>query len=502
MPNARRLNISAFAVLILLVGLSFAQSQDPKKLCDATLSMSDWRIVMLMGLGLSSAFVALLYIYGSVLDGSFKQKAKNEFYQLIVTATIAVMFGSIVTFMCGSTLSDLLGLGNKGTYEVANSYLSDLLSYTKSSFTKVATFSVIVEGGTGLDTMKAGKSGRLLQGLIASTDYFKESISALFTTVLSAYMMTLMQMQLLDFIQVISLTVFLPAGIVLRSIFFTRKFGGALIGAAIAFYISVPFLLMVNKVMVDPFFAAENSTFSCMADSECYSHNCNLTAGKCVSMSQLGGSCANDFQCATGYCGSNGKCSECGVLDETGNPNCCQGLSWGGTKCSLAKLTGNKCQADKECVSWFCDKSGSPSVCSALKVEGSCNNDKECFSRHCAGIAPNKGCVDTIRTEEDQLQMQFTAASMAQAGADPESSQAFLLGGQPAYTAESGVDTRITQNPSDKSFINRMFDAFVGSIIAGIFLPAINIIFISRAVRDMSEFLGNELDIASIWKVI
>jgi len=320
--------------------------------------------------------------------------------------------------------------------------------------------------------------------------------------VLSAYMMTLMQIQLVDFIQVISLTVFLPAGIVLRSIFFTRKFGGALIGAAIAFYISVPFLLMVNKVMMDPFFAADKSTFSCMADRECYSHNCNATTGKCMSMSQSGESCANNYQCATGYCGSDGKCVECGELNEGGNSNCCQGFSWDGTKCSLAKITGERCQNDKECVSWFCDKLKSPALCVAAKIEGKCTDDKECFSRYCAGVTPNTECVDSIRTEEDQLQIQFTAANMGQAGTDPESSQAFLLGGQPTYTTESGVDTRITQNPSDKSFINRMFDAFVGSIIAGIFLPAINIIFISRAVRDMSEFLGNELDIASIWKVI
>jgi len=502
MANTKLQITFASATLLLLIGLSFAEAQDPKKLCDATLSMSDWRVVMLMGLGLSSVFVAALYMYGSVLDSSFKQKAKNEFYQLIVTATIAVMFVAIVTFMCGPTLSDLLGLGNASTYGVAHSYLSELLTYTKSSFAKVATFSVILEGGTGLDTLGAGTSGRLLQGIITSTDYFKESISALFMTVLSAYMMTLMQMQLLDFIQVISLTVFLPAGIVLRSIFFTRKFGGALIGAAIAFYISVPFLLMINKVMVDPFFVAEQKTFSCMADSECYSHNCNITVGQCVPMSQPGGSCANNFQCSTGYCGSDSKCAECGVLGETDNPNCCQGLSWDGTKCSLAKMTGERCQNDKDCTSWFCDKSKGPAVCSATKVEGSCNNDKECFSRHCAGISPNKECVDTIRTEEDQLQIQFTAASMEQAGADPGSFQAFLLGGQPVYITESGVDTRITQNPSDKSFINRMFDAFVGSVIAGIFLPAINIIFISRAVRDMSEFLGHELDIASIWKVI
>jgi len=478
---------------------STTSSQATKDVCSITLSKNDWRSATALGLALSSIFAAALYLYGSALDSSFKQKAKNELYQLAVTATIAVMFVAIVQFMCGPVIPDLFGFNASSPYDVATNYLRDLTTYTRNSYRTVFAFSLMVDVGSGFDTLKWS---RTLQGFITSTDYLKESIGMLFGTVLTSYMATLMQMQLLDYVQLLSLTVLLPSGIVLRSIFFTRKFGGALMGGAIAFYLMVPFMLMVNKVMVDPFFQSQQlAAATCVADKDCYSHNCNLTSNQCIAMYGDGVRCQNNFQCASGYC--SGTCQSCSGFGESpANAMCCQGFMWNGKKCVAAKPNDKTCQTDSECVSWFCDKSKSPAVCASHKIEGSCVDDKECFGRNCDGISPNKQCVDSIRTFNDQLLISARVASSEKAGAVADNLQTTLLAGQPSYALINNVDTRLTAAPTNKSLIDKVQDAFIGSVIAGIFLPIINILFISRAVRDMSAFLGAELDIASIWRVI
>lgn len=220
----RKQRMHVFLALLLIIGNVFAASE-----CDITLSIGDWRAVAAVVMMLSAVLVAAMYMYGSIFDDSFTMKAKSEIFQLVVTAVILLTVVGIVQFMCSPAIPALVGYDAPNAYNEANHYLSRLSNYTFTSFFVVGTVTGIVSTvsgmniiGKGTDVLKIDTNaikGRFGQGFLTSLSMLKESMNALIGTVIVAYLALLLQIQILKFIPIFTLTVLLPAGLILRGFF-------------------------------------------------------------------------------------------------------------------------------------------------------------------------------------------------------------------------------------------------------------------------------------------
>jgi hypothetical protein len=448
-----------------------------------------------------------MYIYGSVMDISFIPRAKNELFQLVVSALLLVLAVSIVEFMCSDIVAQMFNVQSSDSFTAAETYLERLSSYLERSFYAVGAISGGVKtlGSVEIETKSPTLYSQISKGASASVGFMDASISAFFLLILSSYLVTLTQIQIMKILPIMCLGFLFPIGLVVRCLFPFRRFGGALMGAAIAMYIMVPFILLVNQAMFGAFIAEPvfKST-ACTSPSMCYSGMC--VDSKCASLKDDFEPCESDSQCASSYCVLSGqakKCNSCGILGDV-NRDCCQGFVWDGAKCVIGKHYGESCSTQHECASWSCV---SGKCASKMPVGSKCEISDQCVSRSCGGTAPNKECAQTIMTEKDKLYLLSLQLAYAQSGQD---SEMFDIGVSPSAilaTPPSDVIAEANQiNSKSKipiiSDIYNLYRLAVGALLAGVLMPLLDVAIVSAAVRNLSAFFGDELDISSIWRIV
>ncbi|MEM3369576.1 MAG: hypothetical protein QXE90_01850 [Candidatus Micrarchaeia archaeon] len=507
-------------LFIFLVASIFAQSTQiekakkiedlNKEACEFTLTSGDWRVLSAIGLLLSAVFIAGLYLYGSIIDSSFINKAKEEMFQLFFTLAIIIFLVFLVqTFMCSDIISSIFNL-NDPPYIASYNYLSSVKNYIISATIKMSTLgsslSLIASFEYTLDS-SITKSG-LFGALINPISYFADASLAIFSSLASAYMVILVMINILMIMPLISLKFFVPIGIVFRSIYPFRKFGGGLLGIGIALFIFIPIVILLNNLLVGSYISEpiKELSLQCQDNSDCYSNICeyNQTLGikVCNAMKEAGEVCRNDFECQSGFCNSSSKkCMFCvseGFTTE-GLP-CCKGLIFNSTtkKCEAGKLIGQDCSNDNECILSVCRVNSTGSkVCTELKKIGeSCNLDEDCISRRCIGIAPNKVCERSIITEEDQNSIYVSVSAFS--SIMPEDAQQIIT--------ELELSRFNFEDNEGKTYIDKAFDYLFKDIvitfIVGIVLPLLNLTIIAKATSDLSQALGQEIETASIWRLI
>ena len=479
--------------------------------CQFMLSFDDWRITAFLGLILGIILIGFIYMYGSAVDNSFIARAKNELYQIIFTAVLLVSITAIVGFMCDDVIADLFGLDGS-TYAAAETYLTKLSSFLGYSVIGIGALgsSLQILSGTGISDGYVPVS-KTLQLISDPVGYFSKSTFVLYGIILTAYLLTIVQLHVIKIVPYMALFFLIPIGIVLRSIFPFRKFGGALLGTGIAIYVLIPFVLLLNHTMVNTYIDQPSiASLTCTDDSQCFSHMCRYdqvaAVSKCVPLKTTGESCEADDQCQSGYCiqtASGKNCSACGTEGSSELP-CCEGFVKNPAtgKCELAKKNGESCTENKECISGICTESpiiystlsagteinlnqnDGGKICVPKKSNGdACSVWTECVSRFCTGVAPNKACNSTIMTEDDTNYLIASAYS--------------------SYTGSVSSQLQILEFVGDiKTYVKKTIDWAVVSLIAGILLPILNLTVISKGMKDLSGALGSEMDLASIWKLV
>lgn len=480
--------------------------------CNFSLSLDDWRVVSAIGLLISAILIAGMYMYGSVIDKSFKEIAKNEFFQLFFTVIIFIFFAFIVQLLCSDIISDIFGFQGS-SYSVSFSYLSQLSSYLGKGLLFVGVAVAVLNPVA----YAIGKTDSVFSFLSEPVSYLSDSIFFIYGIILTAYILTLSQINLLLLIPTICLMFLIPIGLILRSFLPFRRFGGALLGAGIGLFLFIPLSLIFNNALFnayinDPIFLP----FSCTDNSDCFSHICepSPTPGLnvCKPLKADNEICTSDDECRSGYCKQisqteEKRCSACG-LEGSDNPICCEGYAKGqDNKCHLLKLNGEQCISDNDCISGLCREQLGVNVCVPKKKVGEeCVSDRECISRSCV-LQPGKSvktCKQTILNPEDRdyfVSLISKYGSVSYIVSISESQSIFITDSLPLNLSEN-----LYEKGEVRSYITSIFqkiiDVVVITFIAGIVLPILNITLISRGVRDLSSTLGSEMDIASIWKIL
>lgn len=491
---AERVLLAGLIILLQLISISAAAAVceaagDIAKIGGKTvfeLNWSNWRIWIAIGLAISFVLVAIIRFIASFLkDEGLLARSRTEVFQLAATAVIALFFIAFFQFLCSPILPSIFGFtGNM--FDKTESYLSNMVSWTRGSFYQMF-FLISLQNWYESASEKSAGQNPLTWGFAGGlANLFPK---ALITTFLFAYMSANLHLQLLQFLQPYTLMFLIPAGIALRSFFPFRRFGGALLGAGIALIVIFPLLMLLNALLVGAYFDQPGLlNISCTENRECLSKVCDPATHLCSTSLSTDAACDpsfGDWQCSSSRC-INSKCADPAALGDIGAactndkdcraPFWCDNLAFASPRCAKPLELDGVCVRDYMCGiagSAFCNDTH---ACRKTKDVGMpCRRDEECGSLNCIGVAPNKKC-GAAKYDQRQVVIEIGKAGIA--------------GGSIASKI-SLFDT-----------IFKPIESLTIALVGGVFLPLLNYLLLSRAVKDFSAFFGAELDIASIYRVL
>jgi hypothetical protein len=449
------------------------------------INWSNWRIWIAIALAISVLIVTILYFVSSFLrDEGLKARARGEVFQLLATACISIFFVAFFQFLCSPIIPSIFGF-SENVFDKSESYLSNMASWTRFTFYEIF-FSLSLQNWYDSFSEKSAGKNPLTWGFAGGLSNIVPK--ALLTMFLFCYMSANMHVQLLHFLQPYTLMFLIPVGITLRSFFPFRRFGGALLGAGIALIVILPLLILLNALIVGVYFEkSELLDINCNSNNECLSKVCNQTTHRCDTSLAIGEECdqiIGNWQCASGRC-INGKCADAASLKDVGeqcmHDNDCKSPLWcddsnpSNPHCSNPLPIGEICFKDTMCGApgdMFCN---STHYCQQAKLVGEeCEKDEECGTLRCVGTAPYKKC-EAAKFDQRQITIEI------------------------GKTATGG---NVVNKFSIWKILYIPIQYITLALVAAVFLPLLNFLLLSRAVKDFSSFFGAEIDIASIYRVL
>ncbi len=213
----------------------------------AVIVWADWYSITFVVISATMALVALAYMVGIGFHlPKLQAWAKEEFYQALASALIAVLFISFVSTI-KTTMQNLYG---GDPFQIASTYIGKVISSLTVLFMAVVGTDVPFSLMQSL-TFKAMPSqmGFSINPFIGLTT-LTSMLSLMMEGILGAMAVMLSQGTFLLFIQY-QLPIIFPIGIALRAFPWTRHAGGALIAIFFGFYIFYPFLWVFNSAIYD-----------------------------------------------------------------------------------------------------------------------------------------------------------------------------------------------------------------------------------------------------------
>ncbi len=217
---------------------------------------------------------AIVYSIGMALnDKKIKQLGQTELYQVVINGLIIGAF--IILFAPGGLIGSLISSLSSGvsgtsctTYTnnpaicFATSYLSGLGDVTVNgdSYPSLLSSNLALLSSSALLYAGVGTLSSIdinlyvvtfgLQGLNAILGPLKGIID--FLSLSAVFIIA--QSMLLGFLYYVAVPIMLPVGIVLRTFYFTRKLGGAIIAIAIGGYLILPLTYVFSATLMDAYF--------------------------------------------------------------------------------------------------------------------------------------------------------------------------------------------------------------------------------------------------------
>lgn len=460
---------------------------------------TDWgnTWIKYVAIGSFIAFLlASLYFMASeiIRIPELRAAAKTDFYQALATLVMAASLVWGVQMACGAFDPTMLGLppADMDIYEYAFSYLTWLNAQIYYAYGQafIVNWQISFYNSFMMGNSPGGIGVNMspMAGLSSAAG----GMNMLMNAVVVAWITNLAQMEILKYIALISFNVFLPLGLVFRCFKPTRGFGGGLMGLAIGLFIFYPLLIDLNAVAVRNYTQnvvdAMKGQGTCWTDSDC----CYYKLDSCQSENIP---CTKDNECPSGVCDDNtntckGRCQKCisgGVsVHVTELDECCVETTTINAKtdsskadyyiCNDKNLSGGVCTRDEDCISRRCDTSSME----CAKCEIGTAIDQSDISKD-AGTA-TAGMLSTM------------LVSMAL--------PPFLTTPSAAWQSPLAALSALGVGGLAMLDIHYLLElaglVFMGAII----LPVFNFIILVSIVSNLSSFLGEEMDVTNLTRMI
>lgn len=229
----------------------------------------------LMAAVATTALIGLSYAVGNAIANSkLTLWAKTEAVQIVISMITIGLLLSIMGTYCSLNISDIAGLFNvpgvgptiggqpANMYNAAQQYLLDSAHYANNALTVIRyhleaynvmaattqmTCDFKISGTVGIGCLfgYSGVSSNPLGGYAAA----QAALNIAFNSAIMSQMSALNFLFILLFVYKGFVLLFLPLGVLLRSMPYLRTFGALLIATAISFLIVYPFMLAIFYVM-------------------------------------------------------------------------------------------------------------------------------------------------------------------------------------------------------------------------------------------------------------
>ncbi|MEM2174421.1 MAG: Dickkopf N-terminal cysteine-rich domain-containing protein [Candidatus Micrarchaeia archaeon] len=489
----------------IFLSLSFAQSESLCNVGNLGKGFGDWFNLSIIALFISIGFISLYFMYGSISNNEeIKAKCQIEYIQILLTALVIVLIVPIINFACNDAAGRSLGI-NENLIDYTEKYFKLLQNYSiKANFEAFKVFSVMALFSSFEPPGKTPFSVGLSFGVIESVDLLKASYSFLFSILQGSYIITIANRFIIYYSVILSLYYFIPLGIVMRSFFPIRRFGGGLLGIGISLIIFLPLLFALNALILSSYFSNKISEFfpemSCKTHEECYSKVCDIEMGVCVQPLKDNEVCFNesdqshtqqifntmDLRCASGRC----------IIYQT-YPLI--------QKCAMKEQLlpkGSVCRHDNECmVGTYCNASlGIEGICRTTKEIGeSCSRHRECEKGRGERACINNICNITKSVGEDCSDDYECSSLYCKNGKCEESKMSFEV-----IDVEKIKEANVGRPPKSflSNLIGKMFSSISMILLACYALPLINYMFLGFVMRDLSSFFGMGITLEDIYRLI
>ncbi len=230
-------------------------------------ALPDWVLVSIVAILTSFILIAIVYMAAHLVSSQeLIAWAKNEFMQNIA---VTIMFGILIVFFSfldtmlipGITANSLGGpydLTGNNMFTAAESYLVNLTAIFVSEFTALLYLNVamgLFQDAT-IRVMPMGIGFMIQPGSLFTPLFHFVGYALNFLGI--AMWAVQLQFAILQFSKMYMFHVFLPLGIVFRSLPFTRSVGAALIAVALAFYVVYPLTFLLNMAIFDNHYSIVN----------------------------------------------------------------------------------------------------------------------------------------------------------------------------------------------------------------------------------------------------
>ncbi|MCX6777605.1 MAG: hypothetical protein NT157_01850 [Candidatus Micrarchaeota archaeon] len=228
---------------------------------------AEWIPIALLALLATFLAISIIYMVSEALQLQAGQTwAKNELYQTAATAVILGITIVLWSFLNSVVVPSVTGytsggaIGVSDMFDVSRIYLQNVEVMYVARYVALNALSMQLGMWASVELyfmpVNTGFILRIGQAFRAIFDFLR----IVMNVVGIAIGLTEAQTALLNFAQSSMMIIFLPIGIVLRSVPFTRGIGGALIATAIGFYLVYPLTFIMNNVIMEKHYAVVGPT--------------------------------------------------------------------------------------------------------------------------------------------------------------------------------------------------------------------------------------------------
>ncbi|MCK4319591.1 hypothetical protein KAW38_03410 [Candidatus Micrarchaeota archaeon] len=237
-------------------------------ICSSFDVLGDVYTLSLFALVITSLVITIVYLFGQFLrNPKLLAWSKTEFFQIGVSVVLAILVLQLIGVSCwleSSQLQEVLGAEKsstgKGVFEISQNYLKDIADYNHRTIQSIRYYGgsaeILSRYGRqlcepGIFICVFGPNGKNFSPF-SGLSFVSQIMGVLLYSTTVSYLTVLAQLFFITALNKGALLQYLPLALILRSMPFFRKLGGALIAIVISLFIIFPFLLTMESFFWNP----------------------------------------------------------------------------------------------------------------------------------------------------------------------------------------------------------------------------------------------------------
>ena len=246
---------------------AFAANQSVTPTVGGTVLGSEWLLLSVLALVVSTLALSLLYMLASFLrNTALITWTKFELFQVFGTVAILVFFGTTIAGVCAFDMSwldphdDVLHPNGRYTpvtpgettnmYTIIDNYFDKLQELGYLIFGYIMYISKILTYLSRLTMLSSPLGVGSNENPLETMGQLNSLIFVMLSGFITSFLMLQLQMRMLDYLALACLNYLFPFGIFLRCFEPTRSFGGTLLGLSIALFLFYPILMVFNDYIM------------------------------------------------------------------------------------------------------------------------------------------------------------------------------------------------------------------------------------------------------------